>query len=727
MSDQKPIPAAAPGTAPPAGRKKESEGGGLSRFNALPPVWKGIFIALTLAATSLFIIYTFSISFLGPIPLLDPFGGRAFTDFAFSLVATLGLDWSLWTLEGIKYYYLLYVVFMLPIFIGSAARKADKKRLPWYDIVLGVAGTGIAFYFFQNTDFIGGAGQWQTPPNATVLWLGIAMLALSIEAGRRVGGWVFIGICLAFGSYPLFASYLPDPFYGVGLTFPKLVGQFAFSTNGIIGLPAQVNGDLVIGYLLFSGVMAASGTGKFFLDMAMALMGRFRGGPAKVAVVSSALFGTLSGSGVANLVFTGSVTIPAMKKLGYPPHYAGAIEACASTGGAVTPPVMGTIAFIMAILTGIDYSIIVIAAAIPALMYYFGLIIQVDGYAARVGLTGMKKEDIPSIKGTLNTGWILIVALGFLVWALVAKQWTAQGPVFTAGILVGYSCIAGLVWWLHDKGQGRSFFGSGVGRFLLLAFPVEHRMNGKKFVDMAGQTGGLMAWMVAILLPVGLIILGLNTTGTIGSLISRIILIGESNSFLILLVTFIACYLMGMIGLALIPYIFLAVTMAPAVVNNAGLDIIAVHLFLVYCTLISAISPPVAMMAFVGASLAGAPAMKTALMSMRLGIVLCFIPFFFVYYPALLFRGPDLIQLIWLLPQVLIGIWVLTSGLEGYMLKLGALPVWSRPLFIVGGFLLAMPWWAFLSATIGGSMIVVTAVLVHLIRKKKAALPPATA
>ncbi|MEW6142964.1 MAG: TRAP transporter fused permease subunit [Chloroflexota bacterium] len=694
MSEQKPLDNAA-GTAPPVARKKEGEGGGLSRFNYLPPVWKGVFIFLTITAIGLFIIYNFNIAF------------------------------GQWALESIAYYYLLYVVFMLPIFIGNAARKKDKKRLPWYDIILGLVGTGIAFYFFFEFDAIG-RGAWQTPPDAMVLVLGVIMLVLSIEAGRRVGGWVFTAICLVFGSYPLVASFMPGPLYGVGLTFPKLIGQFAYSTNGIIGLPAQVNGDLVIGYLFFSGIMAASGTGKFFLDLAMALMGRFRGGPAKVAVVASALFGSLSGSGVANIVFTGSVTIPAMKKLGYPPHYAGAIEACASTGSAVTPPVMGTIAFVMAILTGVDYSIIVIAAAIPALLYYFGLLVQVDGYAARAGLSGMKREDLPDIKGTLNTGWIIIVALGFLVWALVAKRWTAQGPIYTAFILIAYSAIAGLLWWIRDRGWIGSFFKASTGRFLLMAFAAEHRMTRKRAMAMMGESGGLMAWMVAILLPVGLIILGLNTTGTIGSLISRIVLLGEANSFLILIVTFIACYLMGMVGLALIPYIFLGVTMAPAVVNNAGLDIIAVHLFLVYCTLISAISPPVAMMAFVGASLAGAPPMKTAFMAMRLGIVLIFVPFFFVYSPALLFRGTDVLQLVWLLPQVLIGIWALTSGLEGYMLKVGELPVWARPLLVVGGFLLAMPWWAFLSATIGGSLIVLTVALVLLQRRiRRPASPPA--
>lgn len=686
MTQQEKVAGPAPAGASQGG-KKEGDGGGLSRFNALPAFWKGVFMAFTVLGIALFIFYVFSISIGG------------------------------WAMESITYYYLLYVVFMIPIFLGNAARRKDKKRLPWYDIVLGVLGAGVTFYFFLNAEAIG-RGAWQKPPETHILVLGVIIFLLSIEAGRRAGGVVFTIICLVFGAYPLVASYMPDPFYGVGLTPANLIGRFAYSTNGILGLPAQVNGDLIIGYLFFSGVMTASGTGKFFLDLAMATLGRFRGGPAKVAVFSSALFGTLSGSGVANIAFTGSVTIPAMKKLGYPPHYAGAIEACASTGSAVTPPVMGTIAFVMAIITGIDYSIIVVAAAVPALLYYFGLLIQVDGYAARVGLAGMKKEDLPSLRKTLNTGWILVVALAFLIWALVARRWTAQGPVYTAGILIVYSIIAGIIWQLHDKGSGR-FFETKFGRYLMLAFPAEHRMTRKKALDMMGQSGGLMAWMIAILLPVGLIILGLETTGTIGSLISRIILLGQANSFLILVVTFIACYLMGMVGLALIPYVFLGVTMAPAVVQNAGLDIIAVHLFLVYCTLISAISPPVAMMAFVGASLAGAPAMKTAFTAMRLGVVLIFVPFFFVYSPALLFRGGDIQQLTWLLPQVFIGIWVLTSGLEGYMMKVGELPVWARVLLVIGGFLLAMPWWAFLSATIG-AVIIVAVLFIVLVRRRLA-------
>jgi TRAP transporter 4TM/12TM fusion protein len=487
------------------------------------------------------------------------------------------------------------------------------------------------------------------------------MFLLSLEAGRRVGGLMFLIICLVFGSYPLFAGFMPGVLRGVSLTFPKLMGEFSFSANGILGMPAEVNGKIVIGYLVFSGIMVTSGAGNFFLDFAMALMGRFRGGPAKVSVLASALFGSLSASAVANVVAIGSVTIPAMKKLGYPPHYAGAIEACASTGDALTPPVMGTIAFVMAILTGTSYAEICVNAVLPAVLFFWGLLIQVDGYAARTGLVGMPREEIPSIKATLRTGWVFIIAFAFLIWALMIKDWTAEGPIYASVIL-----------------------------FALSYTSKKYRITPARLLDTFGAVGTLVAWMIAILLPVGLIVTGLTVTGTTANIISQVVNLGQANTFIILLVTAVGCYLLGMIGLALIPYIFLAVTMAPIVVKVGGLDLIGVHLFLVYMVSLSGITPPVAMLAFVGAAVAGAPPMKTGWTAMRLGVVLFFVPFFFVYSPSLLLKG-HVLGILNDFGMALVGIWILTSGLEGYLLKVGELPLWARATLFIGGFLFAIP------------------------------------
>jgi TRAP transporter 4TM/12TM fusion protein len=647
---------------------KGESGLGMGRFKSLPSWSRWTVLAFTAATVGLFIYFNLE-------------------EFPFSIDVPV--------LEPIKYYYLLYVMAMVPIFMLFPMRKADKKKLPWYDILLGLLGMGISIYFLTNADTIAAAG-WQTPPNTTVLIAAILVFVLSIEAGRRVGGLVFLIICLVFGAYPLYSQWMPGPLYGVPMSFDKLMGQFAFSTNGILGLPAEVNGNIVIGYLIFSGVMVSSGAGNFFLDLAIGLMGRFRGGPAKVSVVASALFGSLSASAVANVVAIGSVTIPAMKKLGYPPHYAGAIEACASTGDALTPPVMGTIAFVMAILTGVSYAEIAVAAALPAVLFFFGLLIQVDGYAARTGLVGMPKAEIPPLKGTLKKGWVFILAFVFLVWVLMSLGWTAEGPIIASVILIGLS------WTNRDL-----------------------RIGGKKLMETFGAVGTLIAWMIAILLPVGLIVAGLTVTGTAANIISQVVNLGQSNSFLILVVTAVACYLLGMIGLALLPYIFLAVTMAPIVVKAGGLDLIGVHLFLVYMVSLSGITPPVAMLAFVGAAVAGAPPMKTGWTAMRLGIVLFFIPFFFVYSPTLLMKG-DVLLIIKDLLLALIGIWILTSGLEGYMLKVGTMPWWARVTMFIGGFLFAIPLSSmvnvsvWLSPVIGAGITLLTLTILLIYRKSRA-------
>ncbi|GAJ10219.1 unnamed protein product, partial [marine sediment metagenome] len=194
---------------------------------------------------------------------------------------------------------------------------------------------------------------------------------------------------------------------------------FAFGKGGMLGLPAQVMGELLIGFLIFAGMLMASEAGKFFLTLALCLLGRFRGGPAKVAVLASGFFGSLSGASMANVATTGSITIPAMKRLGYPPHYAGAIEAVASTGGIIMPPVMGAVAFLMTVITGIPYTVIIVAAVIPAILYYYGLLVQVDAYAARAGLRGLPREEIPPLLTTLKEGWPFIIVFIFLSFWLV--------------------------------------------------------------------------------------------------------------------------------------------------------------------------------------------------------------------------------------------------------------------------------------------------------------------
>jgi len=602
----------------------------LGRYNYLPKPFKAIFVVLVLATIFLFCWNIFGWNILGKVVGSTP------------------------------YYYLLYIIMVVPVFLIIPMRKKDAQRLPWYDVVLGLTLSGLCIFCLLNLEAIE-AGSWRNPPNALVFGAAIAICVLALESGRRVGKIPFLVICLVFGSYPLYAEMLPGVLWGASKTFPQYMSLFAYSNIGILGIPAHVNGDILIGFLTFSGVMLATGAGRFFLELAMATMGHFRGGPAKVAVISSAFFGSLSGSAVSNVVATGSITIPAMKKLGYPAHYAGAIEACASTGGTIMPPVMGTIAFIMSALTEIDYGTILIAAFIPAILYYFGLLVQVDGYAARHGLVGMPRDQLPSLRTVLKNGWPFLFSFVALVVFLVYFHWGARSPILASGVMIVLSFV--------NK---------------------DTRLNWTRVVNMIASVGSLIMWTVAILLPVGLIVAGLTVTGTAANLINALVGIGQGNVILILVVTAVASYIMGMIGMSLVPYLFLAVIMAPSVVKIGGLDLLAVHMFLVYYVIMTGITPPVAIVAFVGGALAGASPMKTAFTSLRLGIVLVFIPFFFVFNPALIMNGPP-VEIVTLTVLCLIGIWILTSGLEGYMLRVGNLSWWSRPLVAIGGFLIALP------------------------------------
>ena len=634
----------------------------ITRYDVMPKPVKVLFLIFVIIGVGLFIVHVFGFSLRG------------------------------YFLPTVAYFYLLFALYGFCIFVALPARKKDRKRVPWYDLILAALAIGIATYWASNAKAIS-EGIWIPAPSTFDFALACIFGLLALEGGRRVAGNFFMVICLIFGAYPLFAEYMPGVLYGIGLPFPRLASFFAFGSNGILGVPALVIGGIIIGFLLFAGVLIGSGAGDFFLKLALALLGRFRGGPAKVAVIASGFFGSLSGNPIANVASTGSVTIPAMKRLGYPPHYAGAIEACASTGGAIMPPIMGSIAFVMVAVTEIPYATIVTASFIPALLYYYGLLVQVDAYAARVGLKGIPREELPSVKETLKEGWPFIAVIIFLVWGLVYMRWSYIAPIYASGLMV------------------------------LLSFANRKTMiTPRRLIKIVVTVGGLITWTMAILLPVGLILSGLFTTGMTAALTAKVISLGGENLILILLLGIVVCYVMGMAGMGLLAYIFLAVTMVPAVITTTGLDMMAVHLFVVYYALTGNITPPVAIAAFVAAGFAGAPAMKTAITSMRLAIVLYFIPFFFLFNPALILRGSAL-ETLYLFALCLLGILILAGGLEGHLLKVGRLKGWERPLLVATGFMIALPPWAptFITwmPTIIGVALTVLIITIILVRKGK--------
>ena len=526
--------------------------------------------------------------------------------------------------------------------------------MPIYDIVAAAVSFGICMWFSMYAWEIVQAG-WTNFYAGVVLWL------LMLEIARRSGGIPFLLVVLVLGLYPLVADYFPGLLMGIPYTFERMIEAHVFRTEGLMGITTKIVAEIVLGFLVFAGVLIATGAGQFFIDLANAGFGKYRGGPAKVSIVASAFFGSLSGSIFSNIAGTGSITIPTMKKVGYPPHYAGAIEACASTGGVVMPPVMGAIAFVMAITIGVDYATVMVAAILPSVLFYFGLILQVDAYAARKGLVGMKPENLPSAREVMKRGWPFLLVMIFLVWGLLYMRWEYYAPWYASALMIALSFLQ-----------------------------RETMMTPARIFETLRQVGTLVTQTAAIILPIAFVVSALTITGVTGSMTSGLVALGGDNVYLVIALGVLACFIMGMAGLAIVAYIFLAVTLAPAIIEIGGLNTVAVHFFIVYYAMLSVITPPVGAAAFLAATIAGAKPMLTSFTAMRLGVVIYFVPLFFLFQPALVLQG-DLTPLIYVLPSIIIGITLLSGGLEGYLLGVGMVRPWLRLPLGIAGFAFSFP------------------------------------
>jgi TRAP transporter 4TM/12TM fusion protein len=409
-----------------------------------------------------------------------------------------------------------------------------------------------------------------------------------------------------------------------------------------------------------------TGGGRFFLNLAFALLGHVRGGPAKVAIFASGLMGSMSGSVITNVLTTGALSIPAMKRIGLPPHYAGGVEACASTGGVLMPPIMGATAFVMATYLEVPYADIVIAAVIPSLLYFFGLFVQIDSYAARHNLAGLPREELPGVAQTLKEGWHYVAVFVLLIWMLVFLQREAMAAYYATMLLIGINqFIKASRWSLDDL----LAFITGVGRL---------------FVELA-----------AILAGIGMIVGSLSLTGKISTLANELLSMAGDSVILLLLMGALASFIMGIGVTVTVAYIILAITLAPAL-TESGLNAMAVHLFMLYWGMLSFITPPVALGAFAAASLAQAQPMRTGFEAMRLGSIIYFIPFFFVLNPALIMQGGWL-EILQVTFDAVIGVVLIAAALQGHLIGIGDLgrqrllqwPI--RALILLAGIALATP------------------------------------
>ena len=615
------------------------------RYRALPPFLR---------------LFSITLSFLG---------------IATAVVYLFHLGVSFWGeyVVGTAYLHLILAFFLPLVFLYFPLSPRFFGKVPWYDFVIALLCFGSAFYFFLHGEDILFQG-WEVEPPPMAFVLGILLWGFVLEAARRSVGWVLFFLVLLFSLYPLFAGHMPGLFSAKSFAFSRMVGYHIMGPEGVIGLPTRVLGTLFVGFMLFGVALTTTGAAKFFLDLALSVLGWVRGGTAKVAVVSSAMVGSISGSVITNVITTGSFTIPAMKRTGYPSHYAAAIETCASTGGVLMPPIMGAAAFVMASLLNISYAEVALAAIIPSLLYYLGLFIQVDSYAAKTGLKGLTRKDIPSLWTTIKNGWFYVFVFALLVYILFVLRREAQAPF--------YATLAIL---------------------FLTMIKKETRLDLRGFINFVERVGQTIGEIAGILAAIGLLIDSLLLTGVAQTLSSDLIALAGGNIILLVAMGAIASFILGM-GLTITAcYLLLAVLLAPALVQ-AGLNPLAVHLFLMYCGMLSFITPPVAIAAYAAASIAGANPMKTGLQAVRLGIILFLIPFFFVFQPAFVLHG-TLVEVLKVLATGFFGVILIASGIEGYLLFVGKLGKWQRTGSIISGGLLLTP--EFITDIVGAVLAVI--------------------
>ncbi|HEX5613111.1 MAG TPA: TRAP transporter permease [Burkholderiales bacterium] len=567
-----------------------------------------------------------------------------------------------------EYYYAL-VLAMLPfVFVlFPASARAPLNRVPWYDAALFVATAAAAFYLMVNIRKAAELGWEFSGAPRDIVWAGYAMWILLMEALRRTGGWGLVLSILPFTLYPLFAdaSWL-GPLKGTQSSPEQASAYHVLSTESLLGIPLQAFAETVIGFLVFGTALMMTGAGKFFINLAFAICGTFRGGAAKVCIFASALLGMMSGSIVSNVLTAGTMTIPVMKKTGFRASYAAAIEACASTGAVLAPPVMGATAFVMAQFLNMSYAEVALAAAIPAALYYFGLFMQVDAYAARHGLQGLARSELPRMSTTLKEGWYYVFVIALLVFMMLWMKRESHAPFYATVLLLVLNQLFNAEKWTWRT----------VLRFL--------DVNGRTFTELVGILAGC-----------GLLIGAFNMTGVISSFANDLLRLAGNQALLLLVVTALTSLVLGLGLTTTACYIFLAILVGPAL-EKAGLNKLAVHMFVFYWGMLSSITPPVAIASFAAAGIAGSPPMKTGWESMRVGSIIYFIPFFFVMNPAFVLQGAWT-EALYLTLTAGIGIIFICGGLQGYLLfagdlrASGALELPLRTLLMVGGLVLATP------------------------------------
>ena len=528
------------------------------------------------------------------------------------------------------------------VYLTMPARKdTPRLRVPWYDGLAAIAAMALMIHITIAYERLLIDVSQRTPET---LIIGILTVALTMEGLRRAAGWALFWVVVVFMAYALLADQVPGQLEGRGIPPKQLLIYLALDNNGLLGTPLKVGTTIVVAFILMGQLLFVSGGGQFFTDLAMATVGRRRGGAAKIAVAASALFGSISGTSVSNVVSTGTITIPMMRAAGYTAVQAGAIEAVASTGGQLMPPIMGAAAFLMAEFLEIPYTDVIFAAVIPALLYYFAVFIQVDLIAARDHISVVDSE-LPRTRRVLAQGWHFIIPFVVLLYAMFELLVEPQvAAIYASAVLLITGSVAG--------------YGP-------------HRMRPKDFLTSVWKTGLMMVGLFMILAGASFVIAVLNVTGLNFALTQALVQLGGGSLIALLLIAAVVCIILGMGMPTIGVYVLLATLIAPALVE-VGVPALAAHLFILYFGMMSMITPPIAFAAYAAATITGADSWATGWASMRIGWVAYLIPFLFVATPGLMLEGA----------AGIIAVNVATTAFGVYLVSLAFIGYFSRPLSV---------------------------------------------
>ena len=567
------------------------------------------------------------------------------------------------TYMGLAFYKEQYLGIFLALFLGSTfinlpgSKTSARHKVPWYDELLAVICLtifgNVALFYPDLVIRVGFADMSQAI-------MGLIAIILVLEAVRRIIGYPLVIIGLALLFYARFAYVFPGLLNARGVSWRRLFSFIYLDPNSLLGIPTGVASTMVLGFLLFGACLFMVGGGEFLSNIALALMGKQRGGAAKVAVIASALFGSLSGSPSANVAVTGIVTIPLMKRTGYSSRFAGAVEATASTGGLVLPPVMGITAFMMAEFLGLPYYQIALSAVIPAVLYYVALLTQVHLEAVKTGIKGLPRTELPALKEVLKKGWIYVIPILGLLYFLFLKHLNPTASAVYSGAMM---VLVGLA-----KGENRRGFGG-------------------KLLHTLRDTGRQVLVVGAACSVAGIVIGSVSLTNLGLSLSKTLIAVSGGNSLILLFLAAIGAIILGMGMPIAATYIMLVILIAPALVQT-GIEPLAAHMFINFFGAMSFVTPPVCVACFVAAGIAESTPMKTGFTSMRLGISAYLVPFAFCYSTTLLLMGSGN-DIAMSAMATILAVISIAIGLSGHLF--GRLNILKMALFVVGGIMLMMP------------------------------------